>query len=570
MSVRVFNSLFLLLLVACAVAQSTTECSGALLIPPPYTTPISVFGTTSGAASVSSATPCTSYAVDAPGVYYEIQPQSGSSVTVSLCSQDTAFDTILQVFGSDCSECTVQNDDACDLASEVTFTASDSSYYVLVTGYSGASGTFEMTVSEDAVDESGCDHAFPIPGPYTTPVSVFGNTNGKEPVNGECNLDTYSPADWYQIFPTIGNEVHISTCNNNTNYDTVIAVLSDCDTMMCIAQNDDNCDSNNGLASSVSFLAEAPSYYVFVAGYTDETGNYVMTIGETESGTSCNNATPFPAPAPGLHTQLGGELVSNDGMPVCDNEGSNPVWYKLQGAIAGSTYNATTCDPHTNADTIIAVVSGACNANQTCLAYNDDMDCGITGESFSSTVTFTVTDPEDTYIVVMGWGSEVGSYMLIVSSGNPPPSSQGDSCASAVSLVVDTSGSVHFNGSLPAQSTSPPVSLCSYSISNSQYWIKLDGVDSGMGLEVSTCSQQTTVDTILFVVSAPTDTCGSSFYCIASNDDYFSCLLNNLSSDVKFAVPLAFDPTSQDLYVVVSEYSEETGTFGLTVTVTLP
>src|SRR5688572_17976652 len=59
----------------------------------------------------------------APGVFYAFTG-TGESITVSLCSANTNFDTKLSVFEGDCASliCVDGNDDACALVSEVTFT----------------------------------------------------------------------------------------------------------------------------------------------------------------------------------------------------------------------------------------------------------------------------------------------------------------------------------------------------------------------------------------------------------------------------------------------------------------
>jgi len=84
----------------------------------------------------------------------------GSIVTASTCSSVTTFDTKLSVFqggcdGVSCLSCVAFNDDGydCGEKSMVSFdTKAGSEYYIRVHGFGGATGDFELVLSETAGD----------------------------------------------------------------------------------------------------------------------------------------------------------------------------------------------------------------------------------------------------------------------------------------------------------------------------------------------------------------------------------------------------------------------------------
>ena len=88
-----------------------------------------------------------------PGVWYRVQG-NGQPMTASTCSEVTDFDTQISVFKGECGnlECVNGNNDAigCGLKSSVTW-GSDLSedYTILVHGFNGEVGTFELQITSD-------------------------------------------------------------------------------------------------------------------------------------------------------------------------------------------------------------------------------------------------------------------------------------------------------------------------------------------------------------------------------------------------------------------------------------
>jgi hypothetical protein len=102
-------------------------------------------GTTTGRAANYTAT-CGSGTETGPDVVFAIPVPAGRSVTVTTAG--TAFDTVLYA-STTCGTSTVCNDDSIGLQSSITLPtpAAMTTYYVVVDGYSGASGGYSVNVT---------------------------------------------------------------------------------------------------------------------------------------------------------------------------------------------------------------------------------------------------------------------------------------------------------------------------------------------------------------------------------------------------------------------------------------
>jgi hypothetical protein len=88
-------------------------------------------------------------ATTAPGIWYTIVG-TGTSVTASLCSDGTDFDTRMFVYEGSCGAlvCVVADDDFCNKQSSATWDATDGlEYYILIGGHGSDVGNFELTVT---------------------------------------------------------------------------------------------------------------------------------------------------------------------------------------------------------------------------------------------------------------------------------------------------------------------------------------------------------------------------------------------------------------------------------------
>ncbi len=118
----------------------------------------SVMGTTVNA-TVDNAGTCTTTNT-APGVWYSFMGNN-SILTLNTCG--SAFDTKLSVYTGPCGSftCVAGNDDFCSLQSQVTFfAATGTEYFILVHGFSSATGAFTLNASCVACP-------FPVQAPWT-------------------------------------------------------------------------------------------------------------------------------------------------------------------------------------------------------------------------------------------------------------------------------------------------------------------------------------------------------------------------------------------------------------------
>jgi hypothetical protein len=126
----------------------------------PLDVPSTTMGSTVGAAVQDLPTCGTS--ILAPGAWYSVLG-TGNTMTASTCGDFFDYDTKISVFCGTCDDltCVDGNDDSCSggasgLLSTVTWCSQfNAQYYILVHGFGGQSGAFELTLSDDGVSCTG-------------------------------------------------------------------------------------------------------------------------------------------------------------------------------------------------------------------------------------------------------------------------------------------------------------------------------------------------------------------------------------------------------------------------------
>ncbi len=466
--------------------------------------------------------------VGAPGVWYFFQG-NGQQVTATTCP-DNAYDTKLNVYVGNCGTitCLAGNDDIAQgvLCSSVTFVAeTGNSYYILVQGYNGAVGTFDLAVTCAALTEDVCAGALPIACGQTLSGTTTGASDDTAP---ECDTGISAPGVWYTFTGTVG-QMTVTTCPNNT-YDTKLNVYTGpCTDLNCVAGNDDI--SNGVLCSSVTFNSvEGTTYYVLVQGYDGENGPFELALtcvscGQPQSVTatpldvsavvswSSSNAsaeytveygpagftpgtgTPItgtygvdgppvniagltagtdyevyitedcgggdlsPSAGPVAFTTLlappaenafcdgalpiacGGNVTGNTTLgfftpaPMCGpaNVSTNGLWYNFIGT--GEDVTMSTCSG-TGFDTKISVFTGPCNA-LTCVSGSDDApNCPGNG---SSTV-FHTTAGTEYFVMVHGYDQSQGAFTLTMTCTAPCTPVENDNCTNPTPLTLQLTG----------------------------------------------------------------------------------------------------------------------------------
>ncbi len=306
----------------------------------------------------------------APGVWYTVTG-TGNTLTASLCSAITAYDSKINVYCGDCVDgliCVGGNDDSCGLQSQVSWCSiPGQTYYIFVNGFGGATGDFEMTVSDDGLpctDPVDCVPPSPVPNDFcdtaidvgALPASVDGTTIGAtvdDTVAPECGTTVTAPGVWYAVTGT-GNSITASLCGGNTSYDSKLSVYcGDCEVeLFCVDGNDDFC----GLQSEVTWCsAPGQVYFILVHGFSSNTGDFTLDV--FDDGVACDNP------------------------PLCE-----PCQFACDPAFAPE--GEPTC-----MDEYVDVFNGGCNSDPPVFS---DVDCSAGPvEICGTTGNFTFTDPVD-------------------------------------------------------------------------------------------------------------------------------------------------------------------------------
>ncbi|MBK6883650.1 MAG: T9SS type A sorting domain-containing protein [Flavobacteriales bacterium] len=235
----------------------------------------SIAGNTTEATTDDEAVDCGT-SVSAVGVWYTFEG-TGDALTLSTC-EGPLFDTKINVYAGTCGElsCVTGNDDGgdCGTGSTIAFpSAIGTTYFILVQGYDGAVGEFQLAASCGPISNDFCDGA--------TAMSCFQSSNGST-VGASldlvpfCETSVQAPGIWY-TFTGISDAVVMSTCESST-FDTRINVYTGtCSDLVCVTGNDDT--PGAGLCSTVNFApSEDQTYYILVQGYDGETGEFSLEL----------------------------------------------------------------------------------------------------------------------------------------------------------------------------------------------------------------------------------------------------------------------------------------------------
>jgi len=225
---------------------------------------------------------------DTLDVWHRFTPGSSAQVLISLCG--SSFDTTLSVFDGCGGTELACNDDSCGWQSqlEVGLTGGQA-YYIRVAGYDGETGSYTLTISENVQPPPNDDCSNAIVVVQDTPYE--GTTTGATgALQSSCALgDTLDV--WHTFTPAGSGYYGISLCGSL--FDTTLSVFDGCGGTE-LACNDDYCDYQSQLSMS---LSEGSVYYIRVAGYAGETGDYTLTV--TEEVCESPNEPNDPNPAQG-------------------------------------------------------------------------------------------------------------------------------------------------------------------------------------------------------------------------------------------------------------------------------
>lgn len=393
-----------------AGAQGNAQCPGYEITEVPYFT----YGATDcGGDDVNP----TCQSNDAQDVHWYWVSPYNQVMRAKTCYIN--FDTILQVReGGACpgTWATGCSDDyfcgSSSLASTVVFDASVGQvYYVTMDGYDGATGfsSLELEVWNDA-----CATPYVIP---SLPFNDFGDTRP-----ARDDIATYfNPAAkdvLFQYMSPICQNMGVSMCFE-TGYDSYVEVRTGgpCPGTTVVAFNDDYC----GLASQATWAAEANrTYYIVVSGFQDSAGPFSIQFYNipgaipAPAGDVCETALQIPTLP---FTDYGNTCCMADNYTPCVGPDSREVVYN---------YYSTTCQDVTvslcgsSYDTGLGIYGGTCPNIAPLIVCSDDDDCGG-AFSFQSTATFRAEPNTNYQILVHGFSSNCGDYVINASGVPCPP-----------------------------------------------------------------------------------------------------------------------------------------------------
>ncbi len=227
-----------------------------------------------------------------PDYTVQVTIPSAGQWNFTLCGSD--YDTYLGI-GTDCCDLSVcfNDDNECDgqftLQSSCCVEIPAGIYYVWISGWSGLSGNFVLTVSPCGQPPQGetCADAIVI---GSLPYSANGTTLGH-------NDDIDAPCEWggstapdvvYSYTPSANEGINISLCNSW--YDTKVAVY-DAATGELLCCNDDACDNpdyqgDDGYQSYIACcqLLAGHTYCIVVDGYGSAAGEYNLYVEHGDCG----------------------------------------------------------------------------------------------------------------------------------------------------------------------------------------------------------------------------------------------------------------------------------------------
>ncbi len=365
----------------------------------------------------------------APELIFMLQLPCNHNVTVSSCGSN--YDTQIAVFqASSCMgwDYLVQcNDDFCGAQSQVNFTAQGGQLYVIVLeGYGSSYGNYVLNVTGTA---SGAQGNAQCPGYEITSVPYFtygANYCGNDDVNPTCQSNDGQDVHWYWVSP-YNQAMRARTCY--INFDTILEVRYSgaCPGTWLAGCNDDYYCGSDALASTVVFGASAGvTYYIHMDGYNGANGLASLELGVF------NDDCSSPIVVPSLPANYQGDTrPATDNFATVVGPSSKEVFFQYTSPTCQTVYVHTCDNNFTHYDTGLEVRTGGPCPGSTLVAWNDD-GCGA--GNLRSSLQFNAEANRTYYIIVCGYGTSAGQFMVYFSGGASQGAPAGDICQSALQI----------------------------------------------------------------------------------------------------------------------------------------
>lgn len=385
-----------------------------------------------------------------PDDIYALSLSCRTQVTVSLCG--SGYDTVVEVrHGTNYFDCPgstviVCNDDYCGLQSQLSFFAEiGDDYFIIISGYGGASGPYTMNVSGVSYPplNDNCPGFLITSLPYTD----FGSTTCSS--NGGYYLppcvNTYTGGVVYTLNLPCAAWITATTCGHPL-MDAVLSVRTggSCPGTTPVVCNDDACAYYQ---SSVSFNASPNTpYYIFVDGWGSNRGYYVLSVTGSTGPDACPGDYLIQLP---VYINSDTRCGNNDYAQCTGGDANDDVYtFNVQQC---TQVTASMCGTNTNLfDPVIEVRSGAGCPGDVSVVCLDDGTCGGSF-SLAPTVTFFAQPGPGYYILVGGYGGSAGAYFLSVTGTECAPPQPVTDLVAQANLDV---GTIELNWSAVASASS--------------------------------------------------------------------------------------------------------------------
>ncbi len=342
--------------------------------------------------------------LDGSDVAYLLELDHAATLDVTLCSPNTDYDTMLEIFNADGTRTGKYDDDddngyGCDynyLASslwDVYLAAGE--YYIVVDGFYDE-GNYELNVTYSP------DYSIPSL-PYTHQGSTVGKTNDWDVRHNWPGDDGADVA--YRLILNHSAALDVTLCSPNTDYDTKLEIFNADGTSTGHYNDDDDYCNAGPMWDYNSSLWDrhlsAGEYYIVVDGWYGETGNY---------GLQVEYASDYVISSlPYTHNGSNVGKINDWRLQGWGGDGADVAYYI--NLATSSTLDVTLCNANTDYDTKLEIF----NANGTSTGwYNDDDDDCDEDDLFSSLWGSSLSAGKY-YIVVDGYAGETGNYTINVS-----------------------------------------------------------------------------------------------------------------------------------------------------------
>ncbi len=347
-----------------------------------------------------------------PDDIYALSLSCDYQVTVSLCG--SGFDTVVEVhYGNNYFDCPGSvyidcNDDFCGFQSQLSFfAAAGEFYFIVVSGYQGATGAYTLNVTGTpfAPGNDDCNGAILI---NNAPYEHFGSTVcANNSVTPGCAFSN-APDVVYRLNMPCNAYVTATTCGHPL-MDAILHVYKYgfCGNDFVTCNDDAGCPNNQ---SAVNFVYEAnQDYFIWVDGYSSNSGFYVLHV--TAQGNPEDQCGVVIVDMP---VTLNGTLVcEHNDYPQCFAGESNDDVFVLQALPECRIVTVSLCGTPGSWDSVLEIREGGDCPGATLISCTDDGTCNDVF-SYHSTATFTVQPGIQYYFMVNGYFGSEGPYTMTV------------------------------------------------------------------------------------------------------------------------------------------------------------